>query len=368
MSLQRIAQKSKVSVATVSRVINSRSGPSQRTVKAVREAMEQLGYTPPPPSMRTGRPIQEPVRGTKTGLFATLLFGFDLTITESPFNELVRLASKELSAHGYTMVLDSVSDASKIPAFVARSRVDGILCIGSVDFTDDVIEKYSNVPTVWMMHAYGGWGDHVLPDSEMAGRQAAELLLMKGHKNVAYMTGVKLKREDVFKARYDSFKTAAEARGMNVAGFATDYIYPERFAHNRMDFINSIHRAYKKFLEDFVELDPMPTAIYCPSDVECSILYRYLREADIVPGRDVEVVGCGNFVEHISTLEPIPASFDLNIDVVAKRAVEQLLWRVDNFASKGKTKILVEPELVLNENIQLTNYTQRQEDEYEKQI
>lgn len=359
VSLEKIAQISNVSVATVSRVINNRTGPSKKTVQIVRDVMGKLGYTPPPPAMRNGRPLQKPIKGTRTGMFATVLFGLDTTISESPFNELMRSVSIELSKCGYTMLLDSVFDAANIPPLVAGGKVDGILCIGSLDFPESVIRKYSKVPTVWMMHAYGGWGDHVLPDSELVGKKAAEYLLGGGHKNVACMSGVKLERDDLFYLRCRSFKQMAQSLGMNVSAFSTEYMYPERFAHNKMDFMNSIHRAYKMFMEEFVELDPMPTAIFCPSDVEAFVLYRYIAEQGLVAGVDVEVVGCSNMTSQLASLDPIPATFDLQVDVIARRAVEQLLWRVDNPTAQGTTKILVDPELVLNSCSVLTDKIER---------
>jgi len=55
MSIVDVAKVAGVCHGTVSRVINSRPGISAKTIDAVRRAMAEVGYIPPPPEKRRGR-------------------------------------------------------------------------------------------------------------------------------------------------------------------------------------------------------------------------------------------------------------------------------------------------------------------------
>jgi LacI family transcriptional regulator len=55
MTMNKVAKRVGVCHGTVSRVVNSRPGISPDTIRAVRLAMVELGYDPPPPEKRRGR-------------------------------------------------------------------------------------------------------------------------------------------------------------------------------------------------------------------------------------------------------------------------------------------------------------------------
>jgi len=60
-------------------------------------------------------------------------------------------------------------------------------------------------PSVWILSqrsARGYWGDRVCPDNEVIGRLAAERLLSRGHRHVAYL---------YFSATHMGFRSRAEA-------------------------------------------------------------------------------------------------------------------------------------------------------------
>jgi DNA-binding LacI/PurR family transcriptional regulator len=54
VTIYDIAEKTGLSVATVSCVMNGRSNVSEKTSAIVIEAMKKFGYTPPPPGKRRG--------------------------------------------------------------------------------------------------------------------------------------------------------------------------------------------------------------------------------------------------------------------------------------------------------------------------
>src|SRR6185436_16720802 len=94
MSITKVAKIAGVSHGTVSRVINARPGISPDTIRAVRLAMAEAGYVPPPPEKRRGRtaaPNFSGLPGMATGeslgrtrMIGLLVFEESLSILNEP--------------------------------------------------------------------------------------------------------------------------------------------------------------------------------------------------------------------------------------------------------------------------------------------
>lgn len=67
------------------------------------------------------------------------------------------------------------------------------------------------------------------------------------------------------------------------------------------------------------------------------------------PGRDFSAAGCDNNSIIINALNPKPETVDIHPGLVGQKAVEHLLWRMEN-PDPGKIRIALEPELVVPED------------------
>src|SRR5206468_10911651 len=75
-------------------------------------------------------------------------------------------------------------------------------------------------------------------------------------------------------------------------------------------------------------------------------VYRHMERRGIVPGRDVDIVSCDNERELLSLMRPTPPSIDLNRDMIARLAVERLLWRMKNGVTSPSVVVTVSPTLL----------------------
>ena len=64
-------------------------------------------------------------------------------------------------------------------------------------------------------------------------------------------------------------------------------------------------------------------------------------------GKDLDVISCDNEQQYLSSLKVRPATIDINLDLVGRRGVQQLLWRMKHPEEPSRIDVLVRPRIVL---------------------
>ncbi len=342
MSLSEVAKLAGVSHATVSRVINRRPGVSQDLTRKVRDAMKRLNYTPP--AKRRG-PKPKSRSGVRTGNIALLFVGTDPTLVVAPVASGVLHAAEEaLAERGFNMIVGQLSDSDRLPPTVANGQVDGILMHGYPP-SANMTETLQRFPTVWMLsqrRPHGYWGDRVAPDNQAIGRIAAEYLVERAHKHVAFFHSNTTHMG--FAVRANSFLEWAKESGVSTATIIADP-QAEHLSAEQQDSQQHMDSLVNRLLD----LSPRPTGLFVPRDTIAVKVYRTLRDHGIEPGRDMTIVSCDNN-NILAGLSPRPATIDIRPDVIGDRAVDQLIWRMENPNIPVRSICLVEPRLILPEN------------------
>lgn len=88
-----------------------------------------------------------------------------------------------------------------------------------------------------------------------------------------------------------------------------------------------------------------PTALFLSGDVLAPAVCGDLQRRGIHLGREMDVVSCNNEQMLLSHLYPRPATLDIHAERIGQKAVEQLLWRIENPGAPRATTAL-EPTLV----------------------
>src|SRR5215217_2732013 len=102
----------------------------------------------------------------------------------------------------------------------------------------------------------------------------------------------------------------------------------------------------ERLVEQWISASPRPTGMFVPVDRVTLFIYRHLERRGIQPGREVDIVSCDNEKELLSLMHPQPPSIDLNREMIARLAVERLLWRMKNGVSSPSVVTTVSPTLV----------------------
>src|SRR5687768_2495947 len=330
MSIVRVAQAANVSYATAWRIINNQPCGSEQAVAAVKEAISRLGYEPTAARKRGRRP--KAPDGIRTRNIALLHFRQATSISASVLSCVHRM----LSERNLNLIFAHCTRTEELPHAVRSGNIDGILGYGT--FPVEAMDKsLQRVPAVWMMsrddRGVDAWGDRVKPDHETIGHLAASHLLSHGHDRVAFLNpNVGF---NIYQQRCNAFKGAVEA-----AGRAFDV---HGSSGSQSDDFNVVA---ERLVEQWLASSPRATGIFVPVDRVTMFVYRHLERRGITPGRDVDIVSCDNEKELLSLMHPQPPSIDLNREMIARLAVERLLWRMKNGVSSPSVVTTVSPTLV----------------------
>jgi LacI family transcriptional regulator len=177
------------------------------------------------------------------------------------------------------------------------------------------------------------WGDRVKPDHDTIGHLAATHLLARGHERLAFLNpNVGF---NIYQQRCNAFRSAVET-----AGRAFDL---HGSSGGNSDDFNVVA---ERLVEQWMSSSPRASGIFVPVDRVTLFVYRHLERRGITPGRDVDIVSCDNEKELLSLMHPQPPSIDLNREMIARLAVERLLWRMKNGVSSPSVVTTVSPTLV----------------------
>lgn len=351
MSIVEVAKVAGLSHSTVSRVINNRPGVAPGTVEAVYRAMESVGYTPP--ARRRGRRPRDR-RGVETGNIGLVMVSTDAMFARAPVTAAVfHAAERTLAEQGFNLIVGQLGDAGRLPPKVARGEVDGLLLHGYAP-PADVRDRLAKHPSVWLLSqrsVQGYWGDRVTPDNELIGRLAAEHLVRQGHRRLAYLhvSGTHMG----YRARAEAFLEAAGELGADVE------LVTKGSVHDRPGMREEITDAgVDELVERYAALDPRPTGLFVPRDRLTVWAYRSLRARGLSPGRDLEVTSCDN-EPIVEALDPRPTTIDVRPEVIGRRAVEQLLWRIGHADEPTRTTVTVQPKLIVFDESDTTSGQRR---------
>jgi len=181
-TIRDVARLAKVSIATVSRVVNGHASVDPATRRRVVRVMASLGYQPNgiAQSMRT---------------MVTRTVGFVVPDISNPnWAWILGAASEILQPRGYTVVVASTGGKGSVEldvlAAFLRRRTDALML--ALDEVDDAVLRKSlqprETPTVMMERDFAGSWDAVLTDHAGGAYAAVRHLLGLGHSRIALIT------------------------------------------------------------------------------------------------------------------------------------------------------------------------------------
>lgn len=178
-TIYEVAEQARVSISTVSLVMNNPSKVRQETLDRVLAAADQLGYVPKERAVVQAR--------RSLGRIAAIA-----PFTSYPsFSRRLAGALRELKDSGTQIIVSdvedvAVADSPVLKSLPIRGHVDGLLNLG-VPMQPAVGERLkSRLPTVLMDVAYPGIPT-IAANFREGGRQIAEHLLNLGHHKIAYL-------------------------------------------------------------------------------------------------------------------------------------------------------------------------------------
>lgn len=280
-------------------------------------------------------------KNTKHGMVAVLLLRPDALHSSSI--ELYRTllhVEESLRSRNLSMVFGVVDDQANISKLVMDRKVDALLLAG-VSYPErlkSVLERY---PTVWLTSHNEGKNDLALAGNEEIGQMAARYLLDRGHRSLAYLQIPE--DHPVHATRCEFFEFTALRANAAI----------HRFKAPQPDIAGDEFAGWEKLYECVLEqiralkkTKPTPTGIFIPMGLLTGLTYRALSECGMRPGKDVDVICCDQNMSQLFSLTPRPASIQIDVKMIAQRAVEELLLMIGSeIARSRRVRISISPHL-----------------------
>jgi DNA-binding LacI/PurR family transcriptional regulator len=336
MNVQEVANTVGVSKSTVYRALRAKSDISPETMAAIQSAIKQAGYTPRFYKSRNGPP-KAAFRGNIGLLF------WDTMNTAPLTAKLLHGFTEAFSDKDLNMMLVKFDGTGDLPRCIKENTIDGLIVRPGFHgrrIASRLDGAVPSIPTVWLFQQPREYWidnvDAVAPDEDKVALKLFRFLYDRGHRNLAFFNLWPKHPSNI--ERIKVFTEAADKTNCKVSIFAMD--------HDR-------DRDPTKLVDEMLSMHERPTGIYLgqsTSDdrnmMENMIVYQTLMQKGVVPGKDIDLVGCMNSLPNTDWQQYPIANVDIRAQEVAKTAVEMLLWRLEN-PDRPKRRALIDPEVVL---------------------
>jgi LacI family transcriptional regulator len=321
-TIKDVAKKAKVSIATVSRVLNNQPGYSEMTKQRVLQVIEEMGYQPNAIARglinKRTQTIGVLFPNVSSMFSSEVLHGIEYTTHERDHSVVVCNTDK------------NGKRTMKYLQVLREKQVDGII------FTSEVLtEEYyraltaMNIPVVLLSTASSQYSfPYVKVDDKQAAYDATNYLIKKGHKNIAMISGDE-KDPIAGKPRIEGYREALR-----------DFGIP--FQENLLVFGDFGYRSGYAAMEKLLRSKAEFTAVFASSDEMAAGVLSAAYQHGIKVPEQLSVIGYDNLQISEMSIPPL-TTVAQPLYEMGKLAAEMLLKMIQT-----KTKV---PSQILRHEI-----------------
>lgn len=327
-TIYQVSELAKVSLATVSRVMNGNARVSEKTRDKVLAAMKELGYRP-----NTIAQSLASNRSNCIGLLVSEIHGPFFGQMMSGVETAIRAAGKHvIITTGHS---EEEKEKDGIEFLISRNCDAIILHVEAV--SDEYLIELSKgkTPIVLVSRQVDELSEQCISlDNELGGYLATKSLIDMGHKDIAYIAGPQYKADAA--ERLLGHKRALSQHDIPVND---KLIFEAEFKE-----IGGIE-GLRHFLTEREQF----TALVCANDEMASGAMTYAREHDLQMPKDLSVIGFDNvvFAPH---LYPKLTTVDNPVNQMGKMAAKLVLKEVYQ-QQDHQIQRLFEPSLVMRDSV-----------------
>lgn len=339
-TITEVAHRAGVSIASVSLVVND---PETRRVSSMKRAKilavaAEMGYTP--------NRHAKALLNKQTQVVGLVLPMRDPVVINDYIAEALSGVQSACTERGYNlMIYPHRSHTGKItPAELLQSRFsDGLifmhtrLCTAKdIDATIDALNREGRHFVMLNSHGQTSDFNSVGVDDEDIGKRGAEFLVHRGHREIAFIGGVKRSPSAPMFAR--GFHQGLKAAGIR---HSKDLEIYSEFSTDRVS----------EAILQWLKRKPRPTAIMCAYDQIVPDVYQILRQKNLKIPTDVAVLSRGD-LPLASYLYPPLTTFHVPIVQMGRQAAELLFTQLDRGKSTAACQqILLPCPLIKRESV-----------------
>src|SRR5271170_1772665 len=326
-SIYDVARESRVSVFTVSAVVNHKSHVGEKLRKRVEAAIRKLNYRP--------NLIARSLANQRTHTIGMIV----PDIANPFFPMVVRGAEDAAQKHGYNLLLcnsdDNLEKEEKAVELLLSKRVDGILLTKAADdFRPELRQMIGevNIPFVLVMRTYPKLTkDAVITDDYQGAHDAVCHLARAGRRRIGLISGP-LKISNA-KARWQGFHDALQAQGLP---FDPQLV------------MEGDYRIDSGFRAGHALLSHRPDGIYVANHLMTIGLLQAAEEMGLSCPDDFGLVSFDDY-PWLGVFRPRLTTVELPKHQLGSEAAELLIRRITGDTSKAVVRKL-QPELRIRES------------------
>lgn len=272
VTIYDVATRAGVSIASVSRVLNSPAQVNEPLRSRVLAAIDELGFVPKAEAAARARRSVQRI-GILTPFF-----------TYPSFVQRLRGVASVLLGSPYELVVYTVDSLARRDGYLSNlplhQRLDGLIVM-SLSVDDRAVERLlaHHLPTVLVEHHHPALSSIEI-DDRAGGRLAAQYALAHGHQRCAFLGDGDLPAYSLrpAEARLASYCETLAADGVDLPAGAVSCVFPDS------------KRAYEAAQRLLARPDP-PTFIFCSSDLHAMGVLKAARQMGISIPQQLMLVG-----------------------------------------------------------------------------
>lgn len=317
VTIQEIAAELDLSRNTVAKALtNSDTVAYDTRITVIKKAWE-MGYQKMSPSILEEYKLIESTPENKTVI---ILARRELSVF---WNSIIVGISDELNRNNCRMRLSFISFEDEESLTLPRDFQDGIdavilMSVFEPKYTELILRK--NLPTIFLDNPIGRYDlahncDALITEGKTSVRKLTESLIAQGMKEIGFIGDITYCES--IRQRYDGYVEA-----MTDAGLKLD---------EGIIFTSHLHDKYSYTeVEEIINgLKKIPEAIVCMNDDIAIKCMRALQKKGLNIPRDVALTGFDN-EEILTQADPKLTTVSVKNQMLGKRLVHQLLWRMEN--------------------------------------
>jgi LacI family transcriptional regulator len=355
VTLAAVARAAQVALGTASRVLNNFTDVSADARQRVLDAMRRLNYEPlrnrrATPARRRSAPLAR--AGGRIGL---VLLGRDETLVQaSVLSELLHGVEAAVGLADGSLHLVNLPTFDRVPEMLKGSRLQGLIVKTSDPAalpeakTNALIRSLQRFPIVWMWaKPAAASGDLCTFNHETAASLALRHLAALGHRRVAFLHPKEARCSFEHLRRKFEAACATERLALQVLES------PGTGAPTSPENAQTDPAVLSPLVDQWLAFPKArrPTAIFVPADNIAAHLYTALSARGLAAPDDVGIISCNYEKPLARALKPRLTTLDVHAGEIGRRAVDQLMWRIERTAESAAQTLLLEPTLVIGDSI-----------------
>ncbi|MDD2922694.1 MAG: LacI family DNA-binding transcriptional regulator [Anaerolineales bacterium] len=301
-----VAERSGISISTISRVLNNPEKVNPETRATVLDAIDKLGFVPK--AEARARALSGSNRiGVITPFF-----------TAPSFVQRLRGVASALATSNYELVIYTVDSYDRIQGYFSSipfvSNLDGLIVM-SLPIQKQDAQRFLDhgIETVLVEYSHPEMNCIEIDDFQ-GGVMATQYLIDKGHRCIAFVGDKEPHDFEIHpaSARLKGFKETMRKAGLDL---------PDEYVRL---FVNTQERAMQA-TRDMLSLPTPPTAIFAAADIQALSVLKVAREMGVKVPEQLAVIG----FDDIDSAEYLDlTTIRQHLDESGKLAVEILLAHI----------------------------------------